>query len=287
MNAPDARREPHLPFLASDGRTVIVALDHALGSGHVAPLDRPEPLLTRVVAGRPDGLILTPGMARLLGDDHVTPWLMTADYYATSTHPGATGDAEIHAMAFGAAGARSRGAAGLKCLLVYGVRDPDRLAANVAAVARLIDEAHAVGLPVMVEAVLWGRDIATSDQRDAALVAHAARAAFELGADVIKVPLPDDLSAVARLAEALPVPIVAMGGPASDPAGLFEHLAGAVAAGIRGVALGRNVWQSPDPAAYTRALRAIVHDATSAPDALALLGASGETDARFEPEAPA
>lgn len=261
---------PTMPFFAADGKTVIVAIDHALGSGQVPPLDRPAPLLAQVVEGRPDGLILTPGMARLLDSD-AAPWLLTADYYASSTLPGGAGDDEIHTLAFDAASARTRGASGLKCLLVYGVRDPERLARNVVDVAHLIDDAHDAGLPVMVEAVLWGRGIAASDQRDATMVAHAARAAFEIGADVIKIPLPDDLDAVAKLTSALPVPIVAMGGPASDPVGLFAHLEGAIAAGIRGVALGRNVWQSPDPAAFTRALRALVHDGATAADALVLL----------------
>lgn len=264
-----------MPFFAADGRAVVVALDHALGSGQVAPLDQPAPLLERLVAGRPDGLILTAGMARLRGAD-APPWLMTADYFATSTRPGTAGDDEIHTMAYGASGARDRGAAGLKCLLVYGGLDPSHLGANVAAVARLIDEAHALDLPVMVEAVLWGRSVAASDQRDAVMVAHAARAAFELGADVIKIPLPDDLATVARLAEALPVPIVAMGGPAADAAGVFRHLEAAIAVGVRGVALGRNVWQSPDPAAYVRALHAIVHGGASADDALAVLADSNE-----------
>ncbi len=259
-----------MPFFGADGKAVIVALDHALASGQVEPLDRPAPLLARIAAGGPDGLILTAGMARL-HDAGGAPWLLTADYYATSSVPGVAGDAEIHTFAYGAAAARARGAAGLKCLLVYGVREPGRLGANVAEVARLIDEAHDVGLPVMVEAVLWGHGIAERDQRVASMVAAAARAAFELDADVIKIPLPDDLDAVARLTDALPVPMVAMGGPASDAAGLFAHLEGAVSAGIAGVALGRNVWQSSDPAAYTRALRALVHDGASAGDALNML----------------
>jgi len=261
-----------MPFFGGDGKAVIVALDHALASGQVEPLDRPVPLLARIAAGEPDGLILTAGMARL-HDAGGAPWLLTADYYATSTAPGVAGDAEIHTLAFGAAAARARGAAGLKCLLVYGVLEPRRLGANVAAVARLIDEAHDIGLPVMVEAVLWGRGIAEREQRDATMVAAAARAAFELGADVIKIPLPDDLDAVARLTDALPVPMVAMGGPASAAADLFAHLEGAVRAGIAGVALGRNVWQSSDPAAYTRALRAIVHDGASGRDAMDVLEA--------------
>lgn len=257
---------------ASDGKAVIVALDHALASGQLAPLDRPVPLLSRVVAGNPDGLILTAGMGRL-PDAARVPWFLTADYYATSVFPGAVGEDDLHVMAWDVGGARDFGATGVKCLLVFGRSDPRQLERNVASVARLTTEAHRAGLSVMIEATLWGPRIGSARQHDATMVAHAARVAFELGADVIKIPLPDDLDALGRLAEALPVPIVVMGGPAGRPERLFLEVEQAMAAGVRGVALGRNVWQAPDPAAYVGALRALVHDGVSAPEALERLRA--------------
>jgi fructose-bisphosphate aldolase, class I len=258
-----------LPGFRADGRSVIVALDHALASGQVAPLDRPAPLLERIEAGAPDGLILSAGIARLASA--ATPWWLTADYYATSIEPGAQGELEIHTLLWQAEQARAWGAAGLKCLLVFGTADPRSLRDNVAFVSRLVAGARALDLPVMVEATLWGSRIAPAQKDDPALVAHATRAAFELGADVIKIPLPAGGEGLADLTSALSVPLVVMGGPAGEPAALFESIERAVAAGIRGVALGRNVWQHPQPAAFVAALHAVVHGGASAAQALALL----------------
>jgi DhnA family fructose-bisphosphate aldolase class Ia len=257
-------------LLAADGKTVIVALDHALASGQIAPLDRPAQLLDRIVAGAPDALIATPGMARLLGA-HGPPWLLTADYYATSTIPGRAGEDVVHVPIWSAEHARRSGAVGLKCLLVYGHDDPHALGENVRFVARLIEDAHAIGLSVMVEAVLWGRSLAPAWEHDGPLVAHAARTAYELGADIIKVALPDDVTPLSALARSIPVPIVLMGGPATDPASLFPRLRSAIDAGVRGVALGRNVWASPEPEGVIRALRAMIHDDAPADAALAML----------------
>jgi len=264
--APGGGRE-RPAFLGADGRAVVVALDHALAGGQVPVLDRPRPILERVCAARPDGLILTAGMASLRPPG-AAPWLLTADYYATSLTPGASGDVELHVPLWSPDHALRLGASGLKCLLVYGRRDPAVQRANVRFVAELLEAAHGVGLPVMVEAVLWGADLAPEREHDGALVAHAARTAFELGADVIKVALPDDLGPLARLAQSIPVPLLLMGGPARDPAELFPRLRAALDAGIRGVALGRNVWGDAQPGRMVAALHDLVHGDASVADAL-------------------
>jgi len=258
-------------LFGSDGRTVIVAMDHALGSGQIEPLDRPQPLVNSVLAGGPDGLILTEGMRRLLPPSARVPWLLTADYYATSVMPGEAAEEELHRFIWSAEHAKRSGAAGLKCLLVFGRQDAQQQAANVVAVAELLSEARGVGLPVMVEATLWGRRIPAERQSAAGAVAHAARIAFELGADVIKIAIPDDMRTLERLAASLPVPIVLMGGPHADAEPLFASLRDAIDAGARGLALGRNVWGSKDPEGYVGALNRIVHGGASVADALEYL----------------
>lgn len=254
MNSARAER-----LFASDGRTVIVALDHALGSGQVEPLDRPAALLERILAGEPDGLILSRGMLKLVPPKYAGRRWLTADYYATSVLPGEEGGLELQECLWDAFDARAAGADGLKALLVFGRSDPELHCRNLRYLARLIAGAQEAELGVMIEAVLWGPQIPDDRRAEARWVANAARVAFELGADVIKIPMPDDAGALERLAGAIPVPLVLMGGPAGDPMRLFEALRVALDAGVRGVALGRNVWQHPDPTAITRALSALVH----------------------------
>ena len=245
------------PLVAADGRTVVVAIDHALTAGHVGGLRRPEVLLRDLAGAGADAVIAAPGSARLARRAAPgLPVLVTVDYYGTATTPGAGGALEQHALLFSAAHAGALGAAGIKCLWVHGRRDAEAQLAALRSTARLLDEARAVGLPVMVEAVLWGGDLAPDREHEGALVAHAARMAFELGADLIKVALPDDVGPLADVAAALPVPIVVMGGPVADPRSLFARIRAALDAGVRGVALGRNVWGARDPIAMVGALRA-------------------------------
>ncbi|MDX2006093.1 MAG: hypothetical protein SFU83_12505 [Meiothermus sp.] len=129
-------------LLADDGRAVVVALDHALASGQVPPLDHPKPLLDSLLEARPDGLILTHGMTKLVSPGAVGQRWLTADYYATSTLPGAGGEHEIQDQIWSAATARALGATGLKVLLVFGRHSPEVFLRNVRYVSSLIDEAR-------------------------------------------------------------------------------------------------------------------------------------------------
>jgi fructose-bisphosphate aldolase, class I len=258
------------PFAGA--RFVIVALDHAQASGHRPGLGRPADLAMRLADAGCDGVIAAPGTARLARRAAPNlPVFLAADVYATSTTPGESGDLEQHAVLWGAHDARALGAAGLKCLWVFGRRDPEAQRASLRALGALLSEARSVGVPVMVEPVLWGADLAPDREHDGRLVADAARMAFELGADLIKVALPDDPGALGEVASGIDVPILAMGGPSADPGPLFARIRAALDVGIRGVALGRNVWQHPHPDRMVRALRALVHDDAPVASALDLL----------------
>jgi DhnA family fructose-bisphosphate aldolase class Ia len=56
-----------------------------------------------------------------------------------------------------------------------------------------------------------------------------------------------------------------------DDASLFKMVENAIKAGASGIAIGRNVWQHPNPPAVARSLAAIVHEEASALEALALM----------------
>lgn len=224
--------------------------------------------MTDLASSHPEAAILTPGGARWRNEIAPgLPWLLTADYFGTSVDPGHPGDDELHAMLWSAAHARALGADGMKCLWIHGQQDAEQHVQALARVARLVEEARAADLTVMVEAVLWGQSLAPQHERDGDRVASAARMAFELGADIIKVAMPDDVQPLARVVEACPVPIVAMGGPAEEPLALFEKVRSVLDIGMRGVALGRNVWQAGQTGPMVHALRALVHDDASAVDA--------------------
>lgn len=89
----------------------------------------------------------------------------------------------------------------------------------------------------------------------AAAVAHAARLGYELGADAVKVPYTGDAASFRIVAEACPVPVLVAGGAKQDSFKAFlAQVRAARDAGARGVSVGRNVFQQPDPAAAMAAL---------------------------------
>lgn len=269
-----ARSFPRPAFIAEDGRAVIVALDHGLGLGQVDGLNRPESLLRTLSIARPDGVIVPRGMGRMIGAmEHPLPWLLTADVYVTSTLPGTPGRDEVHATVWTAADAKALGAAGLKVLLVFGRADPEAFVDELRSVARLVSQAADAGLPVMVETVLWGPDVPIGRDDDAQFVVDAARTGFELGADVLKIAIPDDLGPLRELTSGLPIPIVLMGGPAADPDVTFRRIDAALDAGAAGVALGRNVWSRPNPDRFVAALHTLVHGRAPWNDAVAEIDA--------------
>jgi DhnA family fructose-bisphosphate aldolase class Ia len=59
------------------------------------------------------------------------------------------------------------------------------------------------------------------------------------------------------------------GGPIADSArDLLAMVHGAMEAGARGVFFGKNIWQSANPAATTRAIRRVIHEHASPDEAV-------------------
>ena len=254
------------------GRAVIVAMDHGIGSGAVRGLEAPGRVLDEVLLGRPDGVLLGLNLARhllprLRGAG--VPFWVTLDAYSTSTVPGEHGDLTLHTAIATPSAARDLGARGVKALLVFGHSDHRQYLDNVRSVALLAEDAHRAGLPIMVEAVLWGRHIPEARRDHPDSIQHACRMAFELGADLVKTTRPK--RGLEEVVASTPVPVLILGGDRSgDEAGFLRDVATAMAGGARGVVCGRAIWQNPAPAEIVRALTAVVHDQRPVAEVLGL-----------------
>lgn len=126
------------------------------------------------------------------------------------------------------------------------------------------------GMPLV--AMMYPRGKSIPNPNDPDVVAHAARAGAELGADVIKTNYTGDPDTFKRVVAGCPVPVVIAGGPkTSTDLEFLEMIEGAIGAGGRGVAIGRNVFQHEDPEKMTRAISSIVHGKMGADEASRLL----------------
>ena len=94
------------------------------------------------------------------------------------------------------------------------------------------------------------------------------RLACELGADVVKTAYPGDKEAFKRTVDEAYVPVVILGGASSgDQESVLRDVADAISVGAAGIAIGRNVWQAPNPVKMAKAMHAIVHENASADQA--------------------
>lgn len=125
---------------------------------------------------------------------------------------------------------------------------------------KILDEAHAAGLPVF--GWMYPRGASVPDSHDPKAIAYAARVGLEMGADVLKLYYPGDEAQVTELVKlAGRSKVVIAGGTKADPAEFALQIKSVLAAGAAGMAVGRNVWQAADPEAVARELRAAVEAA--------------------------
>lgn len=249
------------------GNAVVVALDHGIGMGAVEGFEDPRAPLDAVLAGDPDGVLVSPPFAEHYADafaDSSTDVLVTADFVSPSTHPGEDVGGWAQSRAYDTERLLDCDPAGVKCVLAFGRDDRRAFERNVDYVTDLAEELRGTGVPLIVETVMWGKAIPDRFETDAEYVANAARIGWELGADVLKVPYTGDVDEFAAIAENAPVPTMVLGGPASgSERAILDDVAGAMAGGARGLVVGRSIWQTDDPETVVSALDAIVHDGAS------------------------
>lgn len=234
----------------SDGRACLVAIDHAAYMGAGPPLDAME----SIAIGQPDAILATWNLARSHASTFADSGLvLRVDGGVSELGEFAAGD--VSAILHRAEEAVSIGADAVVLLVFPGTPDEER---SLLRLARLASECEQLGLPVMAEVIPggWAKTIEWSIDN----VARGARIAVELGADIVKTVCPGPTEEFAAVVDACPAPVVALGGPKMESEDDVVALAeGVVAAGAAGIAFGRNVWGSKDPAALVRRLREAVH----------------------------
>ena len=126
------------------------------------------------------------------------------------------------------------------------------------------------GLPLI--AMMYPRGSKVKSEHGVEYVKLAARIGSELGADIIKTNYTGDIDSFRKVVEGCPVPVVIAGGPKTETDMEFlQMIEGAMQAGARGVAIGRNVFQHQDPVKMTMAIAAIVNKGKTADEAIKIL----------------
>ena len=156
--------------------------------------------------------------------------------------------------------AASDGWTGVKHMVRIDLGDP-HTAGALELLGRVLEDAAAAGIAAMIESVPWREGHMGHDVGD---IVRAAVIAHDMGAPLLKVPVPDAaagtarVDAVARVVASVGVPVLFLGGPRRGTArdAVLAEMRDIVDGGGAGVAVGRLVLEDPDPAGMAQALAA-------------------------------
>jgi len=237
-----------------DGRMLLVAMDHAGFMGPVPGLDLPT--MKKVVQAGADAVMTTYGTARRASQQ---PDVLGQAALVVSLDINAIEPEEqvLNALRLGADS--------VKTLAVSGEK------AQWSALQRYALVCEGWGLPFQAEVIPGGFE--QKEKHTPENIALVTRQAAEMGADYVKTLYTGDAESMQRVVEGATVPVIILGGDrAPDQDTLVRQVRDALAAGVAGIAFGRNIWSSADPAAVTARLVEAIH-----PPSAAVAGESRQT----------
>ena len=129
---------------------------------------------------------------------------------------------------------------------------------------RVLEQARSAALEALIEPLMWREGRVA---RDTESIVLAAVVAHDMGAPVIKVPVPavapgaERQRAVARVVASVGVPVLFLGGPlgAAGRPPVLDEVRDVMDGGGSGMAIGRAVYQDPVPAEMAGLIAELVH----------------------------
>ena len=236
--------------LLPDGRGVWIAIDHSVSSPLSGLIDIGG--LVDALDGA-DALVAHKGVVRhFAGCD--ARFVMHLS--ASTVHGGSHADDKV--LVGTVAEAVQHGA---HCVSVQVNLGSEHEAAMLERLGCVASQCAELGMPLLGMIYPRGPNLSIHPDDITNGVAHCARLGFELGCDVVKVPWTGDEDSFSQVIAGVPIPVLVAGGPDDgDAEQLFEMIESAMTAGASGVCIGRNVFNSPDPAAVLSRIQSIIND---------------------------
>jgi len=251
-------------IVKSDSKTFIIAMDHGVTLGPVAGLEDMQQTVNSVVKGGADAVLFHKGIAKYVNTG--TAGLII--HVSASTKLGSNPNLKVGVCTVDEA--IRLGADAVSAHINIGTSDEDKM---LELLGGLSQECDSFGIPLL--AMMYPRGPNIKNEHEFEVVSHAARIGAELGADIVKTVYTGDPDTFRKVVRSCPVPVVVAGGPKMNTdANVLELARTSIDAGASGLSFGRNVFQHASPERMSHALASIVHDGSTAQDALRLLGSS-------------
>jgi fructose-bisphosphate aldolase/2-amino-3,7-dideoxy-D-threo-hept-6-ulosonate synthase len=262
----DAGTAARLERIGTDGKYVIIPMDHGITLGAVTGLVDIESTIDAVTRGGADAVLTQKGIA-----PRVHPNKNEKGYVVHLNASTSIGPDNNDKRLTGTVKEAVRAGADAVSFHINVGSDYER--EQLEELSEITDEADEYGMPVLAMAYARGPGV---DEHDAESLGHAVRLAEEVGSDVVKTAYSGDAESFERVVESTRLPVVIAGGEPEGDRATLEAVRGAMDAGAAGVSMGRSVFQHDDPEAIARAVSAVVHDGDEAEDALQEAGLAVE-----------
>ena len=228
-----------------------VPLDHAVSMGPIDGLETLAPLATELQDGGVDLLIVTKGAVRDLLPV-LEPRTLLGIHLSASTSLGSTADRKV--LVGTAEEAVALGADLISVQVNFGSPHEPEMLRDLGI---MVDECRTLGLPLLCMAYVKKAQGGTPEE-----IRHAARAAADTGADIVKTSYPGTIEEFRKLCRTTPVPVLIGGGVRLDDERAFlEIVRGTVTAGGSGICIGRNLFQRSPVAPFARQIANLHHGA--------------------------
>ena len=247
------------PFI-KDGKSALLAYDQGLEHGPSADFDDrnvdPQFIMDTAVSGGFSGVIFGKGCAEKYYDKSSgIPLIIKVNGKDNLT----VGD-PLSRQVCSVEEAVSLGAKGIGYTIYAGSDHEPEMFQEF---GRIQEEAHKNDLP----AIAWvyprgGRVKELGGDMDPAIVAYAARIGMELGADAVKIKYSGDPETFNWAVRSAGKAHVFMSGGAKTKTDeeFLKQLSGVMEAGATGLAVGRNVWQHPEPLEITKKIKDVIFE---------------------------
>jgi DhnA family fructose-bisphosphate aldolase class Ia len=245
-------------------KMMAITVDHSIARGIMQGLIPIQRTIDMIVAGRPDAITMTKGIAELCLPKHVgkVSLLLKCSSYSPvqPTSDTLIGDVEE--------GIRM----GADAISVGAMMLGDFQAEQIHEIGMISKVCMSYGMPLIGHIYPKGESVPKSEQTKWENIAYCARVGAELGVDIIKTTYTGDPDTMNKVVEACPARVVIQGGDSCKVLDDYLNMTrDAMDCGVGGVTMGRFVWQYKDVTALVIVLRYMIHNGYSIKEAKELL----------------
>lgn len=233
------------------GNAVIIPMDHGISVGPLEGLQDISKVVNDVASGGATAVLMHKGLVRYgyRGSGKDVGLIM---HLSASTDLSSSKDDKV--LITSVEEAIKFGADAVSIHINFGANNESEMLENAGFVAEQCNE---WGMPLIVMAYPRGPKV--KDEFDPDTIAHCARAASEIGADIVKCSYTGDINSFKDVCKNALAPVIIAGGPQMrSDMDILNMVHDSIEAGGHGVSMGRNVFQNRNVKGITKAISSIV-----------------------------